>query len=49
VQVLDPMTTLCGDTWCAWNRLRDANHLSHAGSVVVARALAERGAALKAP
>ena len=49
VQVLDPMTTLCGDTWCAWNRLRDANHLSHAGSVVVARALAEQGAALKAP
>ena len=49
VQVIDPMTTLCGDTWCAWNRLRDANHLSHAGSVVVARALAERGAALKAP
>jgi len=49
VQVIDPMTTLCGDTWCAWNRLRDANHLSHAGSVVVARALAEQGAALKAP
>jgi len=49
VQMLDPMTTLCGDTWCAWNRLRDANHLSHAGSVVVARALAEQSAALKAP
>jgi peptidoglycan/LPS O-acetylase OafA/YrhL len=49
VQVLDPMATLCGDTWCSWNRLRDANHLSHAGSVDVARALAARGAALKAP
>jgi hypothetical protein len=49
VHVLDPMATLCGDTWCAWNRLRDANHLSHAGSVVVARALVEQGAALKAP
>ena len=49
VHVLDPMATLCGETWCAWNRLRDANHLSHAGSVVVARALAEQGAALKAP
>jgi len=49
VHVLDPMATLCGETWCAWNRLRDANHLSHAGSVVVARALVEQGAALKAP
>jgi len=49
VQVLDPMATLCGDTWCAWNRLRDANHLSHTGSVVVARALAAQSAALKAP
>jgi hypothetical protein len=49
VHVLDPMATLCGDTWCAWNRLRDANHLSHAGSAVVARALVEQGAALKAP
>ncbi|HEY2189338.1 MAG TPA: acyltransferase family protein [Caldimonas sp.] len=49
VQVLDPMPTLCGTTWCAWNQLRDANHLSHAGSVVVARALAAQAAALKAP
>ena len=49
VQVLDPMATLCGDTWCAWNRLRDANHLSHAGSVDIARALAAQGVALKTP
>ena len=49
LQVLDPMAMLCGDTWCAWNRLRDANHLSHAGSVDVARALAAQGAAGKAP
>jgi peptidoglycan/LPS O-acetylase OafA/YrhL len=49
VQVLDPMATLCGETWCAWNRLRDANHLSHAGSVDIARALAAQGVALKAP
>jgi hypothetical protein len=49
VQVLDPMATLCGDRWCSWNELRDVNHLSHAGSVVVARALAAQAAALKAP
>jgi hypothetical protein len=49
VQVLDPMATLCGSTWCTWHQLRDANHLSRAGSVVVARALAAQFAALKAP
>ena len=49
VQVFDPMATLCGRTWCAWNRLRDANHLSRAGSLLVARALAAQSAALKAP
>jgi peptidoglycan/LPS O-acetylase OafA/YrhL len=49
VQVLDPMATLCGDRWCAWNRLRDANHLTHAGSVIVARALAGQAGAFKVP
>jgi peptidoglycan/LPS O-acetylase OafA/YrhL len=49
VQVLDPMAALCGSTWCAWNRLRDANHLSHEGSRIVARALSAQASTLKVP
>jgi len=49
VQVFDPMPILCDGPWCAWHLLRDANHLARAGSVTVARAMAQGASALRAP
>ena len=40
VSVLDPMPVLCTELWCRWDQLRDFNHLTSAGSVAVATALA---------
>jgi peptidoglycan/LPS O-acetylase OafA/YrhL len=42
VSVFDPMPVMCGASWCRWNLLRDANHLSLQGSLVIAEAMAER-------
>ena len=40
VSVFDPMPVLCTELWCRWDQLRDFNHLTSAGSVAVATALA---------
>ena len=49
VRVFDAMATVCDASWCRWNRLRDANHLSLAGSTEVATALVESTAPFPAP
>ena len=49
VRVFDAMATVCDGSWCRWNRLRDANHLSLAGSTDVATALVARSAPFAAP
>lgn len=49
VRLFDPMTLLCSGVRCAWYRLRDANHLSRAGSVALARPMSMQAGALKAP
>ena len=49
VRVFDAMASVCDGSWCRWNRLRDANHLSLAGSTDVATALVARSAPFAAP
>jgi hypothetical protein len=49
VRVFDAMAAVCSGSWCRWNRLRDANHLSRAGSTDVATALVARSAPFAAP
>jgi hypothetical protein len=49
VRVFDAMTTVCDGSWCRWNRLRDANHLSLAGSTDAATALVARSAPFAVP
>ncbi len=42
MSVFDPMPLLCGPSWCRWNLLSDANHLSRRGSVAVAEAMVQQ-------
>jgi peptidoglycan/LPS O-acetylase OafA/YrhL len=42
MRVFDPMPVMCGASWCRWNLLRDANHLSRQGSVTIADAMTNR-------
>ena len=49
VRVFDAMATVCDGSWCRWNRLRDANHLSLAGSTDVGTALVERSVPFGVP
>jgi peptidoglycan/LPS O-acetylase OafA/YrhL len=44
VRVFDVMSALCSDEWCRWNRLRDANHLTHAASAEIAAAMVAQAA-----
>jgi peptidoglycan/LPS O-acetylase OafA/YrhL len=49
VRVFDAMASLCDGPWCEWNRLRDANHLSRAGSLDLGAALVATTAPRPAP
>ena len=40
--VFDPMQVMCSPSWCRWNLLRDANHLSLQGSIAVVDAMVKQ-------
>ncbi len=42
MSLFDPMQVMCSPSWCRWNLLRDANHLSLQGSIAVVDAMVKQ-------